>query len=86
MNILNAKAVKAKYINSHTANAKDDTVPITPQMQSVLDYIEKNGRMTEEEIGELLGLKKTRTFMVAKRMRDLGLIRVIGRGKNKYYT
>ncbi len=58
---------------------------VTPQMQKVLDYIKINGQITEEEIGNLLGLKKTRTFTVAKQMRDLGLISVVGRGKSKRY-
>ncbi len=67
--------------------AKADTVPeITPQMQKVLDYIKTAGQITEKEISQLLGLKKTRTFTVAKQMRELGLIKTIGRGKNKYYT
>jgi len=59
---------------------------VSPQMQKVLDYIKANGPVTEKEIGTLLGLKKTRTFTVAKQMRDLGLIKVIGRGENKRYV
>ena len=55
-------------------------------MQKVLDYIKTAGQITEKEISQLLGLKKTRTFTVAKQMRELGLIKTIGRGKNKYYT
>jgi ATP-dependent DNA helicase RecG len=41
--------------------------------------------MTEEEIGTLLGLKKTRTFTILKQMRELGLIEVVGRGESKKY-
>ena len=59
---------------------------VTPQMQKVLDYIKANSQITEKEISKLLGLKKTRTFTVTKQMRDLGLIKVIGRGESKYYT
>ena len=59
---------------------------VTSQMQKVLDYIRANGKITEKEIGDLLGLKKTRTFTVAKQMKDLGLIKVVGRGEGKYYT
>jgi ATP-dependent DNA helicase RecG len=59
---------------------------VTSQMQKVLDYIKENGKITEKEISELLGLKKTRTFTVAKQMRDLDLIKAVGRGESKYYT
>jgi ATP-dependent DNA helicase RecG len=59
---------------------------VTPQMQKVLDYIDEHGQITEKEISDLLGLKKTRTFTVAKQMRDLGLVKVVGRGESKYYT
>ena len=59
---------------------------VTPQMKKVLNYIKTNGQITEKEISDLLGLKKTRTFTVAKQMRDLGLIKVVGRGESKYYS
>lgn len=58
----------------------------TPQMKEVLNYIRANGQITEKEISDLLGLKKTRTYIIAKQMRDLGLIKVIGRGDSKHYT
>jgi ATP-dependent DNA helicase RecG len=72
-------------------NAVSDAEPenastATPQMQMVLDYIRENGKITEKEISDLLGLKKTRTYTIAKQMRDLDLIKVVGRGKGKYYT
>ena len=47
--------------------------------------IKENGQITEKEISDMLGLKKTRTFTVAKQMRDLGLIKVVGRGDSKKY-
>ena len=56
------------------------------QAQKVLDYIKTNGQITDKEIGELLGLKKTRIFTITKQLRDLGLIQVIGRGEGKYYV
>ena len=58
----------------------------SPQMREILDFIRENGQITETEIGELLGLKKTRAFTVAKQMRDLGLIKVVGRGESKKYV
>lgn len=57
----------------------------TPQMQLILDYIYDNGYIIDEEIGSLLNLKRTRIFNITKQMRELGLIVVEGRGKDKKY-
>lgn len=51
------------------AAAKESGKGITSQMQKILDYIEENGKITDLEIQELLGLKKTRAFTLAKQMR-----------------
>ncbi|SDA32332.1 hypothetical protein SAMN02910447_03513 [Ruminococcus sp. YE71] len=58
---------------------------ITPQMRLILDHIEKHGQITEDEIQSLLEVKHTRAFSIAKQMRDIGLIQVSGRGKDKRY-
>lgn len=56
------------------------------QQQEVLDYIEEHGEITEPEIQELLGVKRTRAYMIAKQMCDEGLIAAVGRGKDKKYV
>jgi len=72
-------------MNVYPAVKADNISAATPQMQKVLDYIKTSGHITEKEISDLLGLKKTRTFTLAKQMRELGLIKVIGRGEGKQY-
>ena len=72
--------------NMNRISEKESETVVTAQMQKILDYIEENGQITELEIQELLGLKKTRAFILAKQMRDEGLIRVEGRGYSKKYT
>ena len=72
-------------MNASPAATPESVATVTAQMQKVLDYIKENGQITEKEISDLLGLKKTRTFTVAKQMRDLGLIKVVGRGESKKY-
>ena len=72
-------------MNAVLTAKSENTAAVTKQMQKVLDYIKKNGQITEKEISDMLGLKKTRTFTVAKQMRDLGLIKVVGRGDSKKY-
>ena len=68
------------------AIAKDNCTGITAQMQKILDYIDENGQITDQEIQDLLGLKKTRAFTLAKQMRDEGVIKVVGRGSQKVYV
>ena len=72
-------------MNVAPAAKTENVATITPQMRKILDCIKANGHITEKEISELLGLKKTRTFTVAKQMRDLGLIKAIGKGESKKY-
>lgn len=72
-------------MNAVPAAEPESAATVTPQMRKVLDYIKANGQITEKGISELLGLKKTRTFTIAKQMRDRGLIKVVGRGESKKY-
>lgn len=58
----------------------------TGQMQRIVDFINEKGKITDPEIEALLGLKKTRAFTIAKRMRDMGLIESVGRGDGKVYV
>ena len=73
-------------MNAGPAEEPEKSAEVTPQMRKVLDFIKANGQITEKEIGSILGLKKTRAFTVAKQMRDLGLIRAVGRGESKKYV
>ena len=72
--------------NMNRATAKEGMPVTTSQMKKILDYIEENGQITDIEIQELLGLKKTRAFTLAKQMRDEGLIKVVGRAAEKRYV
>jgi ATP-dependent DNA helicase RecG len=59
---------------------------VTPQMREILDFIKENGQITEPEIQNLLNVKTTRAYNIAKEMRRLDLIDVVGRGKAKRYV
>lgn len=63
--------------------AQEET--ITPQMRMVLDYLTGYGEMTEEEMQELLNIKKTRAYLLSRQMCEKGLIKVSGRGTEKKY-
>ena len=73
-------------MNTAAGSINEPVSELTSQMQRVLDYIKANGQITDKEIGELLGIKKTRIFNIAKQMHELGLIQTVGRGKDKRYT
>lgn len=59
---------------------------ITPQMKTVLDYLKDNGEMTDKELQELLNIKTTRSYQITRKMQEMGLIEIIGRGAEKKYT
>ena len=60
-------------------------VAITPQMKTVLDYLAEYGEMTDEDLQELLNIKKTRAYLLARQMNENDLIEIIGRGAGKKY-
>ena len=62
-----------------------DEGAITCQMRKVLDYIADNGHATDTELEEILEVKHTRVYNLTREMKDLGLLRVEGRGKDKKY-
>ena len=69
-----------------TAEQKTPSETPKRQQKMVLDYIEKHGAITESEIQELFGVKRTRAYMIAKQMCEEGLIAAVGRGKDKKYV
>lgn len=89
-----ANAFKIVLPNMNACGAVAERVPeaaekapvvITPQMKTVLDYLAEYGEMTDEDLQELLNIKKTRTYLLARQMNENGLIDIIGRGAAKKY-
>ena len=56
------------------------------QIKRVLTQVHRNGFTTDEEVQNLLGVKKTRAFILMRHMLDAGLIDVQGRGAGKKYS
>ena len=65
---------------------KSEEKALNDQQRTILQYIERNGAITEDTVQKLLGVKRTRAYVILKEMRDSGLIEVQGRGQNKKYT
>lgn len=89
-----AHAFKIVLPNMNTVGAAADSVPkeagkvpvtITPQMKTVLDYLAEYGEITDDDLQELLNIKKTRSYLLSRQMHENGLIDIIGRGADKKY-
>ena len=65
---------------------KSEEKALNDQQRTILQHIERNGAINEETVQKLLGVKRTRAYVILKEMRDSGLIEVQGRGQNKKYT
>lgn len=62
-----------------------DESKVTYQMRKVMDYITDNGQATDAELEEILEVKHTRVYNLTREMKELGLLRIEGRGKDKKY-
>jgi ATP-dependent DNA helicase RecG len=60
--------------------------PVSKQYQAVIDYLNEHGSMTEEDLQELLNIKRTRAYNLYKKMETEGYIKVSGRGTEKVIT
>ena len=58
---------------------------ITPQMKMILDYLSEYKEMTDEDLQELLNVKRTRAYLISRQMQEMGLIQATGRGAEKRY-
>ena len=67
------------------AGSKPAAPVITPQMKIVLDYLKEYGEMRDEELQELLHIKKTRAYLLTRQMSEEGLIEIVGRGAEKKF-
>ena len=69
----------------NAAESKPAAPVITPQMKIVLDYLKEYSEMRDEELQELLHIKKTRAYLLTRQMSEEGLIEVVGGGAEKTY-
>lgn len=58
---------------------------ITPQMQMVIDYLRDYDEISDNDLQELLNIKKTRAYVLTRQMAKMGLINISGRGKSRKY-
>lgn len=82
MNLAKQREVHAEEVSD---NAPSNSIYVTDQMQQVLDYFNLNSELDEGGLMNLLGIKRTQAYLVARQMVDRGLLDVRGRGKTKKY-
>jgi ATP-dependent DNA helicase RecG len=69
------------------ASAKEP-IPLysSKQFKQILEEIQRVGYVTDESAQTLLGVKKTRAYLILRQMIDASLIKKQGRGKTKRYV
>lgn len=55
------------------------------QSQKVIDYIKRHGRVTRIDVENLLHINTTAAVRLLKKMKDIGTVYPVGKGKNTYY-
>jgi ATP-dependent DNA helicase RecG len=55
------------------------------QFEAVIEYLKGHGALAEADLQDLLGVKRTRAYLIAKQMQTAGLIDSRGRGAKKRY-
>ena len=80
----NAFKIVLPNMNEASPLAPDES-KVTYQMRKVLDYIADNGQATDTELEEILEVKHTRVYNLTREMKELGLLHIEGRGKDKKY-
>lgn len=79
---MNAKNEVASSTSLARSTKKDK---LTPQMKEILMYLAEYQEMAESDIRNLLQIKKTRAYLLAREMQENGLITSTGRGVTKRY-
>ena len=80
----NAFKIVLPNMNEVSAIAADES-KVSAQMREVLDFIAKKGYATDSELEEKLKLKHTRVYNLTREMKELGILRIEGRGKDKKF-
>jgi len=82
----NSFKIKLPNMNAMKVKTRSSGKTISPQMQTVLNCLEERGVITNDDVQNLLGIKRTRSFTLLKQMSDAGIIKIEGRGANRRIT
>ena len=83
---ITSNSFKITLPNMNNSAVDEKNRELTEQEQAIVNYLGANKEMTEIDVQQLLGVKKTRAFNIIKEMKEAGVISVIGRGDDKRIT
>lgn len=79
----NAFKITLPNMNMATTGSSVNTAV---KYKTVIDFIKENGKITEQQLQELLNVKRTRAYNITKELESDGIVIIHGRGENKYLT
>jgi ATP-dependent DNA helicase RecG len=82
----NSFKITLPNMNAAKSGAPGETkqgLRVSAQMQTLLNYLAGHERITDDEIQNLLNIKRTRVYTLTRQMVELGLIKTQGRGKSR---
>ena len=82
--MLTAKVYEA--IKSDVEYAKDKVLQFVKAKNRILDYLENEEFITNEEIRELCGFTKQQARSVIDKMREEGILKLVGKGSASRYV
>ena len=78
-----SNSFKITLPNMNKCSAPEKPHELTAQEQVILDYLDEHGEMTELDVQQLIGVKKTRAFNLIQALKSAQLVEVVGRGADK---
>ena len=60
--------------------------PLTRLEKDVLEYVNRNGRITNREVRQALDCTKTQAQLVPRQLKDRNLLKVYGAGRSTFYA
>ncbi|MDY4588683.1 MAG: putative DNA binding domain-containing protein [Oscillospiraceae bacterium] len=78
-----SNSFKITLPNMNKCSAPEKPHELTAQEQAILDYLDEHDEMTELDVQQLLGVKKTRAFNLIQALKSAQLVEVVGRGTDK---
>lgn len=70
----------------YNINYCDEKNKNNSQVECIMNYIKKNGKITRSETENILKISKTRANEIINQMINDNLLQLVGRGKNIYYV
>lgn len=80
---MTSNSFKVTLPNMNKCSAPEKPHELTAKEQAILDYLDEHGEMTELDVQQPLGVKKTRAFNLIQTLKSAQLVEVMGRGAEK---